>query len=49
MPKKISRNTCRFHRIAANDKALFLRLGSSVLHFEHVIKQETHIFIKSIK
>ena len=50
MPKKVSRNTCCFHRIAvfANDKALFLRLGSSVHHFEHVIKQETHIFTKMI-
>jgi hypothetical protein len=25
-----------------------LRLGSSVHHFEHVIKQETHIFTKMI-
>jgi hypothetical protein len=43
-------NTCCFHRIAvfANGKALFLRLGSSVHHFEHVIKQETHIFTKMI-
>ena len=50
MPKKVSRNTCCFHRIAvfANDKALFLRLGSSVHPFEHVIKQETHIFTKMI-
>jgi hypothetical protein len=50
MPKKVSRNTCCFHRIAvfANDKALFLRLDSSVRHFEHVIKQETHIFTKII-
>jgi hypothetical protein len=50
MHKKVSRNTCCFHRIAvlANDKALFLRLGSSVHHFEHVIKQETHIFTKMI-
>ena len=28
------------------NKALFLRLGSSVHHFEHVIKQETLIFAK---
>jgi hypothetical protein len=50
MPKKVSRNTCCFHRIAvfANDKALFLRLGSSVHHHGHVIKQETHIFTKMI-
>jgi hypothetical protein len=35
--------------VFANDKALFLRLGSSVHHFEHVyIKQETHIFTKMI-
>ena len=36
------------HSIAvfANDKALFLRLGSSVHHFEHIIKQETLIFAK---
>ena len=49
MAKKVSQNTCCFHRIAvfANGKALFLRLGSSV-HFEHVIKQETHIFTKMI-
>ena len=49
--KKKSRNTCCLHHIAvfANDiKALFLRLGSSVHHFEHVIKQETHIFTKMI-
>ena len=50
MPKKVSRNTCCFHRIAvfANDKVSFLSLGSSVQHIEHVIKQETHIFIKMI-
>jgi hypothetical protein len=50
MHQKVSRNTCCFHRIAvfANDMALFLRLGSSVHHFEHVIKQETHIFTKMI-
>jgi hypothetical protein len=50
MHQKVSRNTCCFHRIAvfANGKALFLRLGSSVHHFEHVIKQETHIFTKMI-
>jgi hypothetical protein len=32
--KKVSRNTCCFHHIAvfANDKDLFLRLGSSVHH-----------------
>ena len=37
MPKKVSRNTCCFHHIAvfANDKIY----GSSVYHFEHVIKQ----------
>jgi hypothetical protein len=49
MHKKVSQNTCCFHSIAvfANDKALFLRLGSSVHHFEHqVIKQETLIFAK---
>ena len=50
MHKNVSPNTCCFHRIAvfANEKALFLRLGSSVHHFEHVIKQETHIFTKMI-
>ena len=50
MHKKVSRNTCCFHSIAvfANDKVLFLRLGSSAHHFEHVIKPETHIFTKMI-
>jgi hypothetical protein len=42
MPKRESRNTCRFHRIAV------FANGSSVHHFEHVIKQETHIFTKVI-
>jgi hypothetical protein len=42
MPKRVSRNTCRFHRIAV------FANGSSVHHFEHVIKQETHIFTKVI-
>ena len=51
MHKKVaqkSQNTCCFHSIAvfANDKALFLTLGSSVHHFKHVIKQETLIFAK---
>jgi hypothetical protein len=49
MHKKVSRNTCCFHHIAVfADEVLFLRLGSSVHHFEHVIKEETHIFIKMI-
>jgi hypothetical protein len=48
MHKKVSQNTCCFHSITvfANDEAIFLRLGGSVHHFEHVIKQETHIFAK---
>jgi hypothetical protein len=50
MHKNVSRNTCCFHHIAvfANYKALFCGLNSSSIdyssHFEHVIKQETHIF-----
>ena len=46
MHKNVSRNTCCFHHIAvfANDKALFCGLSGSIHHFEHVIKQKTHIF-----
>ena len=36
------------HKKVMMVKTLFLRLGSSVHHFEHVIKQETHILTKMI-
>ena len=54
MHKKVSRNTCCFHRIAVfaniiiyNDKALVLSLGSSVHHFEHVTNKVKMININN--